>query len=145
MQSRLQECGFFLYNFVQNLLMNTLLSILQLRCPVCHEGAFLESRPRPLFKIIRVREQCNHCQTKFKIEPSFYYGSMYVAYALGVALMLGVTLVYWLFSERFSVIAAFLWITGILLIVSPYLNAWSKLIWANFFFRYNPDLNKNTH
>jgi hypothetical protein len=70
---------------------------------------------------------------------------MYVAYALGVALMLGVTLVYWLFSERFSVIAAFLWITGILLIVSPYLNAWSKLIWANFFFRYNPDLNNNTH
>ena len=65
---------------------------------------------------------------------------MYVAYALGVALMLGVTLVYWLFSERFLVIAAFLSITGILLIVSPYLNTWSKLIWANFFFHYDSDL-----
>jgi hypothetical protein len=26
--------------------------------------------------------------------------------------------------------------------VSPYLNAWSKLIWANFFFHYQPDLKK---
>lgn len=74
-----------------------------------------------------------------RLNPVFIT-AMYVAYALGVALMLGVTLVYWLFSERFLVIAAFLSITGILLIVSPYLNAWSKLIWANFFFHYDSDL-----
>jgi len=69
---------------------------------------------------------------------------MYVAYALGVALMLGVTLLYWVLSDSFSVGAAFLLISGILLIVSPYLNAWSKLIWANFFFHYQPDLKKKT-
>jgi hypothetical protein len=122
--------------------MKKLLSIFRLQCPCCHKGEFLESPPRPLFKIIRVREQCTHCPTRFKIEPSFYYGSMYVAYALGVALMLGVTLIYWVLSDSFSVGTAFLWISGILLIVSPYLNAWSKLIWANLFFHYQPDLKK---
>ena len=76
-------------------------------------------------------------KTRFKIEPSFYYGSMYVSYALGVFLMMATTLIYWLWSNPFSVLHCFLWIVGVVLILNSYINAWSKLIWANFFFKYN--------
>jgi len=65
-------------------MMLTLINIFRLKCPVCGKGEFLESRPRLFFKIIRVRDRCSSCQTGLKIEPSFYYGSMYVSYALGV-------------------------------------------------------------
>ena len=120
--------------------MNTLLNIFKLKCPVCHQGEFLESRPRLLFKFIRVRETCPSCKTRLKIEPSFYYGSMYVAYALGVFIMMVTTGVYWAISDTFSVLYCFLWITGILLLFNSYINAWSKSIWASFFFKHKPNV-----
>ncbi|RPG69750.1 MAG: DUF983 domain-containing protein [Flavobacteriaceae bacterium TMED120] len=117
--------------------MKSLLNIFRLKCPVCHKGEFLQTQPRFFFKLIRVRESCTNCKTRFKIEPSFYYGSMYVSYALGVFLMMATTLVYWLSSNPFSVLHCFLWIVGVVLILNSYINTWSKLIWANFFFKYN--------
>lgn len=117
--------------------MKSLLNIFRLKCPVCHKGEFLQTQPRFFFKLIRVRESCTNCKTRFKIEPSFYYGSMYVSYALGVFLMMATTLIYWLWSNPFSVLHCFLWIVGVVLILNSYINAWSKLIWANFFFKYN--------
>ena len=122
--------------------MQTLLSIFRLKCPKCHQGEFLENRPRPIFRLIRVREQCPVCQTRFKIEPSFYYGSMYVAYALGVAVMGALSVLYYLVSPEFSVLQLFMLIVGVLIVLGPYLNAWSKTIWANFFFSYDPSMAK---
>ena len=115
----------------------TLVNIFRLKCPVCYRGEFLESRPRLFFKVIRVRGRCSNCQTRLKIEPSYYYGSMYVAYALGVGLMMITTFIYWSLSSSFSVLYCFLWIVGILLVLNAYLNAWSKAIWASFFFKKN--------
>ena len=125
--------------------MNSLLNIFRLKCPVCHEGEFLESRPRLVFKFIRVRESCPTCKIRLKIEPSFYYGSMYVAYALGVFIMMVTTAIYWTLSDSFSVLYCFLWITGILVLLNSYINAWSKSIWASFFFKYNPRLAASKH
>jgi len=116
-------------------MMLTLINFFRLKCPVCGKGEFLESRPRLFFKIIRVRDRCSSCQTGLKIEPSFYYGSMYVSYALGVGLMLFTTFIYWSLSNSFSVLSCFLWIVGILLALNTYINAWSKAIWASFFFK----------
>ena len=67
--------------------MDKIISILRLKCPTCRKGAFLEKQPRPFWSWVRVKDQCPYCHTKFKIEPSFYYGSMYIAYALGVGVM----------------------------------------------------------
>lgn len=114
-------------------------SILPIKCPQCHKGNFLVHPVYNFLKLTRVRETCEHCGLHYKIEPSFYYGSMYVAYALGVAVMVATTLVYWLLSDAFSVLTSFLWVLGVLSILGPFINGYSKIIWANFFFKYNPN------
>lgn len=139
--SELHKQIYFLSIFVKQMhAMKKLYSIFRLQCPHCHRGEFLEKRPRPFWSWVRVRDSCPHCERPFKIEPSFYYGSMYVAYAIGVALMGLVTMIYFLSSKNFSVSRLFLLIVGVLVVLNPYINAYSKSIWANFFFAYNPAL-----
>lgn len=73
------------------------------------------------------------------MEPSFYYGSMYVAYALGVGLMVGIILLNLLFSSEFSFLRTFWMICVALILLAPLLNAWAKIIWANFFFHFKAE------
>ncbi|MFZ9004776.1 MAG: DUF983 domain-containing protein [Robiginitalea sp.] len=114
-----------------------LYSILLLKCPRCHEGPFLYKHPYNLGSMNRVRERCPKCGLKYKIEPSFYYGSMYVSYGVGVAVAVAVYLLILIFGLDLGIGGIFGSIVTALVLLMPYIGAVSKLIWANFFFNYD--------
>ena len=116
-----------------------LVSILFLKCPRCRKGNLLEGHPYQLSKFNKVNENCSKCNLKFKIEPSFFYGSMYVSYGLGVAISIAVYVVLLLLGMANQLLRVFFIICGTLIALMPYINALSKVIWAGFFFKY--DLN----
>jgi hypothetical protein len=64
---------------------------------------------------------------------------MYIAYALGVAIMGIVSILYWMLAPNFSVLACFAWVVFSLIAMSPFLNGYAKIIWANFFIAYEPE------
>jgi len=117
-------------------------SILIIKCPRCHQGEFLEKGVYDFSAYTSVRKNCPKCELKYRLEPSFYYGSMYVAYALGVAVMIAITLLSYLLLGEFLLITTFTSIIIAVVILAPYLNALSKIIWANFFFHYSSDWEK---
>lgn len=121
---------------------NKLYSILKIKCPQCHEGAFLERRVYDFSAFTKVRRSCPKCQLNYHVEPSFYYGSMYVAYALGVILMIVMILLNLLLFEEFSFLRAFGSVVVSVIIFSPLLNALAKIIWANLFFSYKENKTK---
>jgi len=50
-------------------------------CPVCQqESMYKNKNPFILKQLFEMNERCSHCNTKYKIEPSFFYGAMYVSY-----------------------------------------------------------------
>jgi uncharacterized protein (DUF983 family) len=52
-------------------------SILTGSCPKCHEESMYEDKnPYNLSNIYKMHEKCSHCNIKYKIEPSFFYGAM---------------------------------------------------------------------
>jgi len=114
-------------------------SILFIRCPRCHEGAFIQRKVYDFSGLTSVRKSCPSCALNYHLEPSFYFGSMFVAYALGVAVMVAVIVMNHLLMESFSFLKAFWSIFVVLIVLAPYLNALSKIIWANFFFHYDPE------
>ena len=116
-----------------------LYSIFFIKCPQCHDGPFLERKVFDLTAFTKVRKSCPNCNLSYHLEPSFYYGSMYVAYALGVALMVGIIVLNILFSNEFSFLYTFGMICGAMILLAPLLNAWAKIIWANFFFHFKED------
>ena len=98
----------------------------------------LVSQPYDLSKFNKIREHCSNCELKFKIEPSFFYGSMYVSYGVGVGISIALYLMQFLLELKLGMIQIFSLISVSLILLMPYINALSKVIWANLFFRYDP-------
>jgi hypothetical protein len=76
---------------------------------------------------------------KYEREPGFYYGAMYVSYALGVALFVTIwtSCNLWLpWLNAWGQIGLVVFFT---IVLSPYLFALSKIIWANMFIKYDKD------
>lgn len=105
-------------------------------CPVCQEESmYKEKNPYKINKIFEMYERCSNCGTKYKIEPSFFFGAMYVSYGLGVAVsILAFVITYFFFGGR--LLATFLAITATLVILMPLLIRISRNIWINLFLKY---------
>lgn len=122
-----------------------LYSILFLKCAWCHEGAFLEANPYNLSNFNKVKERCSKCDLKYSIEPSFYYGSMYVSYAVGIAIAVAIYVLTLIFSLNLGPLPLFLTIVAGLVVTMPYIGAVSKSIWANIFFKYDKNIAKKVN
>ncbi|WMJ75670.1 DUF983 domain-containing protein [Cytophagaceae bacterium ABcell3] len=60
-----------------------------MKCPRCHKGAlFVTKNPFNFKKLDSMPQKCGCCGQRTEPEPGFYYGAMYVSYALGTALFL---------------------------------------------------------
>ncbi len=118
-------------------------SILTGNCPRCHEESMYEnSNPYALSKIFSMNDRCSHCGLKYKIEPSFFYGAMYVSYAVGVAFAVAAFVVSFLFLGT-SLVTTFISIVGTLIVFMPLILRLSRNIWINFFVKYDPSAVKN--
>lgn len=117
-----------------------LYSILTGTCPVCHEESmYREKNPYKLNRIFKMYERCSNCGTKYKMEPSFFYGAMYVSYGVGVAFAIAAFLITYLFFGG-GLLASFWAIIGTLIVFMPIIMRLSRNIWINFFMNYR----KNT-
>ncbi len=114
-----------------------LYSIFKMKCPRCHEGAFFISRPYDLKHAGEIHQNCPKCGLKYSREPGFYYGAMYVSYALGVALFVTLWVLINMFFDTIGTGLQISIIIGISLILTPYIYALSKIIWVNFFIKYD--------
>jgi uncharacterized protein (DUF983 family) len=119
-----------------------LYSILRLKCPRCHEGDFYKGSPFKFATMGRVKENCSECNLKYNIEPSFFQGSYYVAYALGVSLFITVWILQLIFFPNIGPGTLLISILVALLVFSPILYALSKIIWINVFVKYEASILK---
>ncbi|CAN5754089.1 DUF983 domain-containing protein [soil metagenome] len=114
--------------------MNKILSIAKGKCPCCHQGdVFTGKRQLLPFKFPPMNEKCAVCDLRFEKEPGFFYGSMYVSYALGIwegviIFLLGGLFVEEIFDVR--ILYAFIASQVILRVVNYRL---SRLIWMHMF------------
>ena len=121
-----------------------LYSIVRMKCPRCHEGPFYISHPYNFSKMGEVNKKCSKCQLKYSFEPSFYQGSYYVVYALGVALFITIWAIQFVFIPTLGPGNLLITILISLLLFSPLLNALSKIIWINFFVKYRKDIHNKS-
>lgn len=107
-----------------------------MKCPRCQEGEFFVSHPYNLKKAGDIHKHCSECNLKYSKEPGFYYGAMYVSYALGVALFVTLWTSFNLFFPKVTTGVQIGTIITLTVLLAPYLYALSKIIWANFFIKY---------
>lgn len=119
-----------------------LYSILFGVCPKCHqESMYVNKNPYVLTEVVKMHEKCSHCNTKYQIEPSFFYGSMYVSYAVGIAFAVAAFIITYNILE-FSLTIAFIAIVATLIGFFPVIMRLSRNIWINIFMSYDKTLVK---
>lgn len=116
-----------------------LYSIFSNKCPKCQTGSFFKTNnPYNLKKFDKLNEECEYCEESFTREPGFYIGSMYVSYALSVALMVvffvGFVLILGLEMEYVLVALVVAYV-----VLIPVMFRLARLIWINIFVKYDPE------
>lgn len=121
-----------------------LYSIFKMKCPRCQEGDFFVSHPYDLKKAGDIYKECPKCGLKYSKEPGFYYGAMYVSYALGVALFVTLWVSFNLFFPDTSAGIQVTIVAILALLTAPYFYALSKIIWANLFIKFEAESSEKT-
>jgi phage FluMu protein Com len=119
-----------------------LYSVLNNKCPHCHQGNFFENNNAyKLSSFAVMNKKCPRCNEDFIREPGYYFGATYVSYSLTVGLgifmygILGVLL-------KMDTLPFILVFSGLLLLLMPVLYRLSRLIWINFFVHYKEEATK---
>ena len=116
-----------------------LYSILNLKCPRCNEGdLFLTKNPYSFSDMDKMPDKCPVCEQKYWLEPGFYYGAMYISYALTIALSVSVfvaMIVLWHFDIMWYL---GLNATAIILLFPPIFRV-SRSIWISIFVKTDKD------
>lgn len=112
------------------------------KCPRCHSGkVFAGNNPYSLGEGLKMNDSCSCCHLTYEREPGFFFGAMYVSYALMAAIFIT-----WFVSDllwlHMSAGALTLSAVSTMLVLFPIVYRWSRVLWINFFVKYDPALNK---
>lgn len=129
-------------NLLNSLKGNKLYSILTGTCPVCHEESmYKDDNPYHLSRLFDMHERCSNCRTKYKMEPSFFFGAMYVSYGVGIAFAVPAFVIPYFFLNV-GLLPTFFIIVAVLFVFLPLIVRISRNIWVNFFFQYDEKYRK---
>lgn len=115
-----------------------LYSILHYKCPRCNEGdIFVYKGTYKLKTTGLMHKACPKCGLNYQPEPGFYYGAGYVSYALTVAIAITVFTALYPFVHWYNIEIYIGIIGGTLLLTAPINFRLSRVIWLNFFNKYD--------
>ena len=122
-----------------------LTAVLNGKCPRCYHGRMFKNKnPYHPKTILDMNEKCHNCGQAFTPEPGFYYGAMYVSYAIGVAVFVAVIVAYLVLAPQTSPGIIFTTVVGALLILAPVSFRLSRKLWLHIFVKYDPPKETST-
>lgn len=112
--------------------MSNLLSILNCKCPKCSKGNVYAKHH--FFSFAKMNENCSNCNLLFEKEPGFFFGAMFVSYALVVAECIAVFVACGvLFFENWFSYYLIPILLGAVLLLAPFNFRFSRVIWIALF------------
>lgn len=106
------------------------------RCPRCHEGKVFENdNPYSFTDGLKMNKTCSSCGLKYEKETGFFYGAMYVSYALQAGLFITLyTLDMFFWNLKALTLVSI--VIGAIVVLIPVTFRWSRTLWLNFFTSY---------
>jgi uncharacterized protein (DUF983 family) len=115
-------------------------SILTGTCPRCqNESMYVKQNPYHLSEVLTMHEECSHCKLVYQIEPSFFYGAMYVSYGVNVAVGIAAFIIAHVFIGL-ELVPSFIAIVVSLLVLYPPVLRISRNMYINMFVSYDPEV-----
>ena len=120
------------------MLKDILYSVLWNKCPKCHSTKVFETSVFQLKSFDKMHKTCSCCGEKYEKEPGYFYGAMYVSYAL----MAGWFIITWAANTFIFKVGVWYYIAFILttmILFMPLTFRISRLVWLNLFIKYKKD------
>jgi uncharacterized protein (DUF983 family) len=111
-------------------------SILNNKCPHCHQGDFWKTGNHyDLKNFAQMNERCSVCNEDFRKEPGYYFGASYVSYGLTVAFGVFSYIIFgWLLGM--DTVPFLLTFSTLLIVLLPLFYRFARLIWIHMFVKY---------
>lgn len=114
------------------------------KCARCHNGKVFENNNPYSFKNgLTMRDSCSECNLKYERESGFFYGALYVSYALmsGIFIIWFIADLLWI---RMDAVTLAIIVASTMLVLFPVVFRSARIIWLNFFIRFDKKYsNKN--
>jgi uncharacterized protein (DUF983 family) len=108
--------------------MNIVQKVVAAKCPICEqEKVFQTNGNILLFKAPKMNDSCANCRHTYETEPGFFFGAMFVSYALIVAELGGGFFIAQFFISNTEVLIAIMF--GVIVLTSFTNFRYSRLIW----------------
>lgn len=120
---------------------NDLYSIFTMKCPRCKKtNLFTHQNPYKLKYLFSMEERCKVCGLKYEREIGFWWGAMYVAYALSCAIVLSlfVPLFFYFKLEVDLALTVDIFIMACLI---PLVFRFARALWVHLFYEKLEDVN----
>lgn len=108
-------------------------------CPRCQsESMYVNPNPYAVSETMKMHEECRHCGLRYKIEPNFFFGAMYVSYALSVAIGVAVFVISHYFIGAGLAVSFSAIFIGLIALMPPVARI-SRNIYINMFVSYRKE------
>ncbi|HXB10500.1 MAG TPA: DUF983 domain-containing protein [Bacteroidia bacterium] len=125
-------------------LKDVLFSVMANKCPRCHKGNFFENNnPYNFRNGLTMNVHCPECGLRYERETGYFYGAMFVSYALqvGLFILLYTLNTFWWKLEAPIIISI---ISILAFAVFPFTFRHSRIFWVAMFTKYEPGYTKIT-
>ncbi len=122
---------------------NKLLAAAKGKCPQCQSGKMFKYSVIKLNKFTEMFVTCPFCGLRFELEPGYFWGAMYVSYAITTGIMLVVgALVYILFGAKAGFWGFIIPIFTVMFLSMPFTYRYARVFYLHFFspIRFNKEL-----
>ncbi|OZI06909.1 DUF983 domain-containing protein [Siphonobacter sp. BAB-5385] len=107
------------------------------KCPKCHQGDFFKTKTSFQRHFDEIHHHCPHCNETLVPEPGFYWGALYVSYALYVAWCLTAFVVY-TYVLKLDLDYFLVFLVPTLVLLMPWFFRLARRTWLNLFVDYDP-------
>ena len=94
-------------------------ALLECKCPRCRQGDLFEDKLSKFWTNRAMHKKCPVCDLNFEPEPGFYYGAMFISYAVSVAIAIVSGVVLYVFFDDPDMWVYFATVLTLTLLLTP--------------------------
>ncbi|MGK7397828.1 MAG: DUF983 domain-containing protein [Candidatus Cyclobacteriaceae bacterium M3_2C_046] len=108
-------------------------AVLQAKCPRCREGDMFQYPVSNIARFDKMNKECPHCGLRFEIEPGFFFGAMYISYAISVAVLLTSAFILYYFFGDPDLWIYVITVPTVVVILLPFIFRFSRVLFLHVF------------
>lgn len=107
-----------------------------MRCPRCREGKMFPEHTLYTTRFMKMNDQCSCCGQSFTPEPAFYFGAMFVSYALNAAYFIAAWVILLMVMNNIPDTLMIGVVVTLVIGLLPVTFRLSRVLWIYIFVRY---------